>query len=207
MPEWSAPGESSANDFLARYHADLASRQAWRLTQRPALCCECGTVRSTSANGAIRRGSAPKDAEADTSRCIVVRKCATCRTQTQHAYLLVNGRADFVEREQPYPILDEATEAHLLEVELSEARSDGIDVTDQPVSDRILVTVSQSLDDGAWTVQLNRGSASKRRRLGLRTALKAIRDARKQTWFVEVANPEHHMPAVRYAVFSETKDA
>ena len=206
MPELGARGEPSAEDYLARYRADLANRQAWRVTQRPALCCECGTIRSTTANGAVRRPPADDTDDSEPSRCIVVRKCLECRRKTPHAYLLVNGRADYVEREQPYPTLDEATETHLLEIELLEARTGGIRVTDQAVSERILVTVSQCLDDGTWTVQLNPSSAPKRLRRGLRTALKAIREAREQTWFVEVANPEHHTPAVRYAVFSETNE-
>ena len=191
---------SGPDEPLTRYRADLASRQAWRLTQRPALCCECGMVRSTTATGALRRDVAGRPDQPVAARCIVIRKCAACRTRTPHAYLLVNGRADHVELAQPYPTLDEATEAHLFEVERDEAESGGITVTDQ-VSDRILVTVSQRLDDCVWTVHLNPDGASKRRRLGLRTAMRAIRDARDQTWFVEVADPVYDLPAVRFAVF------
>jgi hypothetical protein len=164
------------------------------MTQRPALCCVCGTTRSTSARGA------GLDVEAD-DRCVVTRTCATCQARTPHAYLLLEGHADRNERERPYPMLDEATEAELFELEVGEARAEGIKVSDRPVANPILVSVMQYLDDGVWEVCLDPDASSRRRRLGLHTALAAIRNARARRWFVVVPDRGNLQRAVRFEVF------
>jgi hypothetical protein len=191
-------GEDEPEDggSLDRYLMYVAERRAVRLAQRPALCCECGTARLTSAHGS--RTTTP-----DGERCTVLRKCETCGVRTQHAYLLVPGRTDCAERDRPYPALDDATEEQLLELELDDARALGVLISDRSVSDRILVSVTQQLDDGVWAVCLDPETTARRRRLGLRTALEAIRDARKRRWYVVTPDADHARPAVRFAVFAE----
>ena len=188
---------SDSESSQAEYRADLAARRVWRLTARPALCCQCGTTRSTTAHAA-RPGSADGD-----DRCIVIRKCETCAAKTPHAYLLTDGLIDADER-QTYPALDDATEADLLELELAAARAAGIKVSDASSSGPILASVTQHLDDGEWAVFLDPDASSKRRRLGLQTALDAIKDARARKWFVAVPDPENKRPAVRFAVFADS---
>ena len=168
-----------------------------RMTQRPALCCVCGTVRSTTAHARSLGLGDTRD------RCLVTRKCDTCGTQTVHAYLLATGSADTDER-QPYPALDDELEAELFHLEVDEARSAGVNVSDGSGSGPILASVTQHLDDGVWAVFLDPDASSRRRRLGLQIALRAIREARARTWYVAAPDPEHARPAVRFAVFADS---
>lgn len=171
-----------------------------RLTQRPALCCECGTIRPTSAIGSSTSVGRSDGEDASGTR-IVMRRCATCRTQTQHAYLLVEDRDD---RPGPPPTptrSDQPAEAELLALETDAARRRGVKVLDRPVTDR-LVAVSQDLEDGTWAVSLDSRAPARRRRLGLRTALQVIDDEREHTWLVEPADPDQDQPATRFAIFA-----
>ena len=89
----------------------------------------------------------------------------------------------------------------MLALETDAARRLRVKVLDRPVSDR-LVTVSQDLEDGTWAVSLDPKATARRRRIGLRTALRAIREAREHTWHVEPADPDHDHPATRFAIFA-----
>jgi hypothetical protein len=180
-------------DHLVRHRDWVAQSRATRLTQRPALCCDCGAIRLTTAHGAVV--DVP-----DGHRCLVTRKCDTCGTRTQHAYLMIDGKPDTDDR-QPYPILDDATEASLLELEIEEARADGITVEELFIADQIAVNVTQYLDNGVWTILLNPQVDCKSRKLGLRAARAAIMQAGRHTWFVKPADPQGRCPPVRYALF------
>jgi hypothetical protein len=192
------PIEPEQQDYQAEYRAELAVRREQRLTKRPALCCVCGTIRLTSAHGG-RLGNADGD-----DRCIVQRKCETCAIRTPHAYLLAHGTAD-CDEPHPYPDLDEATEAQLFELEVDEARAGGVKVSNATSSGPILVSVTQHLDDGEWAVFLDPEATARRRRFGLQTALRAIRDAKARKWFVVSPDPELDRPAVRFAVFADSQ--
>lgn len=180
-------------DHLIRHRIWMGQARAARLTQRPALCCECGAVRLTSAHGAFVD-------VADGQRCLVRRKCDACVARTQHAYLMIDGELDGDDR-QPYPVLDDATEARLLELEIDDARADGVNVEELFIADQIAVNVTQYLDNGVWTILLNPQVDFKSRKLGLRAARAVIMDAGKHTWFVKPADPQGRCPPVRYALF------
>lgn len=178
---------------------------AWRKPQRTALCCVCGATRPTSAHGATGEPQRVLEGQRDGDRCLVTRKCQTCRQRTPHAYLRVGDYADWLEYDgQPYPNIDDTTEGELLELETDEARAQGITVLNDTISEPVLAVVSQRLDHGPWVVILNTVAASKERRQALRRALHAIGDESGRAWFVQRADPEHDQPPNRYAVFVRT---
>lgn len=77
----------------------INSTSAW--PQVRALCCNCGTLRMTTANGRLYADRAQLDGAGVWDRCIVERKCATCRTKTRHAYLRDGDpNADYCEQRQ-----------------------------------------------------------------------------------------------------------
>ena len=112
------------------------------------------------------------------ARCLVMRTCITCGIRTAHAYLMVDGPTEHDDR-QPYPTLDEATETQLLEFEIEEARADGVTVEELFIAEKIAANLTQYLDTGVWTILLNPRADPKSRRLGLRAARGAIRDANR----------------------------
>lgn len=140
------------------------------------------------------------------ARCTIVRKCASGGTQTTHAYLRDGDARDYIERRQPYPVLDEVTESELLEVELDALRADGVRVTDHFISERITVAVSHYLDDGVWLIVLNPDAGPRRRRAGLHKAQSVIEAAADHRWLVEPPDPGHLEPWKRFVFLGRTSD-
>ncbi len=181
------------------------ARRLNQLAPRHALCCVCGTVRLTCLNGGRVVGEVDgTDGESPAAgRCMIIRKCATCGSKTQHAYLTTDLTVDRLEKCRPYPSLDDDTERDLLELEVAELRAAGVEITDDE-SDRnagMSAIVMQTLDDSMWHVVLCRSVPPRGLRDALRTVRRVMAEPNKCLgWTVEPASggrPPMRASAVR----------
>lgn len=94
----------------------VRSSRTRRNPHRPtvrALCCECGRMRSVDPLTRGKRvGEAGWNEDPANGRCLVTRKCGTCKRQTAHAWLrddLEPDRRDLAERHNASVLIDEVT--------------------------------------------------------------------------------------------------
>lgn len=117
-------------------------------TPIPALCCECGTRRTINST----RGG---NGERATYRCVLDRRCSTCRRSTRHAYLRHDRHRDLAEQED-YRNAGNAL-GFELDVQIEQLRAVGIRVELKAGSfarDE-LIHLLQYLDDGTYWVFVN----------------------------------------------------
>lgn len=132
---------------------DGMSDPKWHLRPVRALCCECGTLRMTSTKGA-RVNEVHRGQEAD-GRCLVARKCATCRTSTLHAYLRDNDPyADYAEQCDRQAVLDAAELRRLVDEEVDLLRACEIHVRFDAtlLEPDEIARIIHTLTDGAYLV-------------------------------------------------------
>lgn len=142
-----------------------------------ALCCGCGTQRTTTTSGSTHRG----DDYHPAVRCTVRRRCHTCGTQTVHAYLREDDGRDVAEqREYERTAMSRAQRDACLAIE-RDLRALGVRVYFNPDPDlEPEAQLNRYLDDGVYTITV-RGAFGPERR-GTRLLLQHVWD---RLWTVE----------------------